>query len=348
MNKNSPAYKVEILTDSTIDKWNDFIAKCDKATFFHRAEWRTVIEKAFGHKAIFLYAENNNNVTAVLPLVQVKSRLFGHALISTPFCVYGGPVYNSEEALNAILEKACDLARSMNVDYLELRTSEPVRPEWPVKDLYVSFNMQLVADRDAIMQKIWRKQRTVIRKSFKQGLTHSYDTSNEDFYRTFSTSVRNLGTPVFTKKYFDLLLATFQEECEILTVRKDGKAVSSVLSFYDQGCVYPYYGGGLPEARYLKSNDYMYYELMCHAAIDKGINNFDFGRSKKGTGAYEYKKHWQMEPEELQYQYYLVKSDSLPNLSPNNPKYRLMINLWKRLPLRVSQILGPQLSKFLG
>ncbi len=348
MIEKSSTYNVETLTNCTIDKWNDFVVKCDEATFFHRAEWRTIIEKAFGHKTFFLYAESNNDVAAILPLVQVKSILFGHCLVSTPFCVYGGPAYNSEDALNAILEKACDLARSMSVDYLELRTSEPVRPEWPVKDLYVTFKMQLVPDRDAIMQKIWRKQRTVIRKAFKQGLTHTFDPSSDDFFKTYSTSVRNLGTPVFAKKYFDILLSTFPKECEILTVRKNGKAVSSVLSFYDKGCVYPYYGGGLPEARDLKSNDYMYYELMCHAAMDKGFHTFDFGRSKKGTGVYEYKKHWQMEPEELQYQYYLVKSDSLPNLSPNNPKYRLMIDLWKRLPLGVSQILGPQLSKYLG
>lgn len=330
-------------------RWNTFVDQCDNADFFHRAEWAELLESSFGHRAHYLYVENpQNEIVALLPLARVKSRLFGDYLVSTPFCVYGGPAYTDQDAANQLVSYAADLGKALGVDYLELRSENTHTEGGMVKDLYSTFRLPLTPDRDAIMQAIWRKQRTVIRKSFKQGLTHTFDTAIDDFFHVYSTSVRNLGTPVFSKRYFKMLKETFGEQCEIMTIRKDGKPVSSVMSFYNKGIVYPYYGGGIVEARDLKSNDYMYYELMCHAAQERNCHLFDFGRSKKGTGAWEYKKHWAMDPIDLQYQYFLINTESLPDLSPKNPKYQLMIKVWKELPLPMSQYLGPYVSKYLG
>src|SRR5690606_4130041 len=132
------------------------------------------------------------------------------------------------------------------------------------------------------------------------------------------------------------------------TVRKHGKAVSSVLSFYYKNEVLPYYGGGTLQAKDLKSNDFMYYQLMCHAQADKACQRYDFGRSKIDSGAYHYKRHWGMQAVELPYQYQLITARQLPNLSPNNPRYQLFIKLWQKLPLGFSQWLGPKLSRFLA
>jgi len=195
---------------------------------------------------------------------------------------------------------------------------------------------------------IKKKQRAVIRHALREDLQFTLDENNDDFYRTYSESVRNLGTPVFSTAFFNKLRQVFPQQCEVLTVRHHNRAVSSVLSFYFNGEVLPYYGGGTNQAKSLKSNDYMYYQLMCHARTDKACQRYDFGRSKIDSGAYQYKKHWGMTAVELPYQYHLITAAKLPNLSPNNPKYQLFIRMWQKLPLVVSQWIGPKLSRYLG
>ena len=187
----------------------------------------------------------------------------------------------------------------------------------------------------------------MIRKGISAGLTASADDSVDRFYSAYSESVRNLGTPVFAKKYFRELRAAFGEDCEILTVTRRGRTMSSVMSFYFRGEVLPYYGGGAAGARECKANDFMYWELM-QRAVERGVRVFDYGRSKINTGSYRFKRHWGFEPEPLHYQYYLARSKDVPNVSPANPKYQRMISLWRRLPLPVTQWVGPLIARNLG
>ena len=206
---------------------------------------------------------------------------------------------------------------------------------------------QTLADHEINLKAVPRKQRAVIRKGLAANLGVDVDRSADDFYRTYSESVRNLGTPVFSRRYVRTLLDVFPKETEILTVRHQGQAVSSVLSFYFRDEVLPYYGGGTVAARDLKAYDLMYWELM-RRAVDRGVRVFDFGRSKLETGSYSYKTHWGFEPEPLHYEYDLVRMQSMPDVSPKNPKYDRFIRLWRRLPLPVSQLLGPPLARSLG
>ena len=339
--------QVHELEESDITRWDAFVDHHSDATFFHKAGWREVIEKAFGHRCYYLMAEDGNEVVGILPLARVHSRLFHDALISTPFCVYGGPVARDDSVLDALLDASGNLARKLGVQYVELRQLRSSRPEWPNKSLYVTFRRELSEDHDANMKAIPRKQRAVIRKGIEAGLDVRADTDGNDFYRAYSESVRNLGTPVFSRRYVRTLLQVFRTETEILTVRHGDIPVSSVLSFYFRDQVLPYYGGGTMAARDLKAYDLMYWELMRRAA-DRGVRLFDFGRSKRDTGSYSYKVHWGFEPEPLHYEYDLVKADDIPDVSPVNPKYERFIRLWRRLPLPVSQLLGPPLARSLG
>ncbi|MDD2802200.1 MAG: FemAB family PEP-CTERM system-associated protein, partial [Methylococcales bacterium] len=192
-----------------------------------------------------------------------------------------------------------------------------------------------------------RKQRAVVRKGIDSGLVSVIDDNVDRLHLAYSESVRNLGTPVFSKKYFQILKDVFAEQCEVLTVERDGQTIASVMNFYFRDEVLPYYGGGTSLARDVKGNDFMYWEVM-RRAVEKGVRMFDYGRSKIGTGSYNFKKNWGFSPEPLFYEFYLVKSDSLPDINPLNPKYQLFIAAWKRLPLFASQLLGPMLSKDLG
>ncbi len=338
---------VRMMQADDVSAWDEFVVSHPEATFFHRAGWKTVLERAFSHRGHYLLAERNGEVTGVLPLARVRSRLFHDALISTPFCVYGGPVAADEAAREALIEAASAQARRLGVDYLELRERRPSRPDWAAKSLYVTFRRELAADHEANLKAVPRKQRAVIRKSLKAGLEARADGDLDAFYRVYSESLRNLGTPVFAKRYARMLLETFPEDTEILTVRRQGRPLSAVLSFYFRDEVLPYYGGGIPAARELKAYDLMYWDLM-RRAVDRGIRVFDFGRSKRDTGSYAYKVHWGFEPQALHYEYDLVRLRQLPDLSPKNPKYERFIRLWQRLPLPLSRVLGPPLARSLG
>lgn len=328
-------------------RWDAFVENCPQATFFHRAGWKQVIEQAMGHRAYFLYAEAGGEIQGVLPLGQVRSLLFGNALISVPFCVYGGVAAESAAARACLEEYAADLAQRLRVDYLEMRNLEARRPDWHSKALYVTFRRELAADAEANLLAIPRKQRAMVRKGIKAGLQGEIDTSVERFFQAYATSVRNLGTPVFPKRYFKLLKQVFGDDCEILSIVKDGRLVSSVMSFYFRDEVLPYYGGGTAEARALKGNDFMYWDLM-RRACERGVRIFDYGRSKEGTGSYSFKKNWGFEPQPLHYEFLLVRAKEVPDLNPLNPKYQLFIKLWKRLPLPVSNFIGPMIARNLG
>ena len=328
-------------------RWNAFVRQHSEGTFFHLAEWQDVLRRAFGHRPHYLLAEHGGELRGVLPLAHVRSRLFGNALISTPFCVYGGIVSQDAAAHQALTARACELARTLNVDYLELRNRRRQFPDWPMKDLYVTFRKQIAPESEANMLAIPRKQRAMVRKGLQKGLTAQIDAEPSRHYDLYSESLRNLGTPVFSKRYLELLQETFGQDCEILTVMHEGTPVASVLSFYFRDEVLPYYGGGSAAARPVAANDFMYWEVM-ERARQRGLTIFDYGRSKRGTGAFDFKSHWGFEPEQLHYEYFLVRAQRLPNLSPTNPKYERMIRLWQRLPLRLTQMLGPPVARYLG
>ena len=328
--------------------WDEFVANCSEATFFHRAGWKNVLEQAFGHRCYFLLAEADDDVLGVLPLAHVKSLLFGNSLSSLPFCVYGGIAAISEEAHSALRQAACELAEGLGVDALEFRGSEAALPGWSGKDLYYTFRKEIGRDNDVNLKAIPNRQRAMIRKGIKNGLLSEEDSGSARLYRVYSESVRNLGTPVFSRKYFDILQSEFGEDCRILMIREGDEDVAGVMSFYFRGEVLPYYGGSIRRARAIPGcNHFMYWELMRRSA-EQGISSFDFGRSKAGTGPYSFKKNWGFVPQPIPYEYYLVKGDSVPNVNPANPKYKLLIETWSRLPLWLANTIGPPLARNLG
>jgi len=327
--------------------WNAFVYSQPEGTFFHLAEWQDVLRRAFAHKAFYLLAESGGQICGVLPLVQVKSRLFGNSLISTPFCVYGGIVASGESASAALEHRACELAQELGVDYLELRNRHRRHPDWPCKELYVTFRKPIDADSETNMLAIPRKQRAMVRKGIKQGLCSVIDDTVDRHYDMYCNSLRNLGTPVFSRRYLEILREVFGDNCDIVTIVNGDQPVASVLNFYFRDEVLPYYGGGSAEARALAGNDFMYWEVMERARL-RGCRVFDYGRSRKGTGAYDFKKNWGFEPEQLYYEYYLVRCKEMPNLSPSNRKYTKAIELWRRMPLGITQLVGPPVAKYLG
>jgi FemAB-related protein (PEP-CTERM system-associated) len=277
----------------------------------------------------------------------VKSLLFGHTLVSLPFCVYGGVAAGTERARRALDDAARALAEKLRVDHLEYRSVAPRHPDWAHQDLYVTFRKAIDPDVEKNLLEIPRKQRAMVRKGIKAGLKSEIDEGVERFFAAYSDSVHRLGTPVFSRRYFQILREVFGPDCEIQTITGDGRLVASVLSFYFRDEVLPYYGGGTELAREVAGNDFMYWELM-RRACERGLKIFDYGRSKRGTGSFDFKKNWGFEPQPLQYEYLLVKAKRVPELNPLNPKYRLLIDVWRRMPLPLANLIGPHIVRNLG
>jgi FemAB-related protein (PEP-CTERM system-associated) len=211
----------------------------------------------------------------------------------------------------------------------------------------VTFGREITSDSDANLAAIPRKQRAMVRKGIQRGLQRRLDADVRDLYRMYAESLRNLGTPVVAKSYFQILCDTFRDDAEIVTITHEDQAVSSVLNFRFRDQILPYYGGGSTASRSLAANDFMYWQVM-ERARENGLRWFDFGRSKRETGAYDFKKNWGFEPRPLHYEYYLVRAQQMPNLSPTNPKYGGAIEIWKRLPLPIANAIGPLVAKYLG
>ena len=329
-------------------RWDEFVLARASGTFFHLSGWKRVIERAFGHRTYYLIAERGQTVTGVLPLTHVKSLLFGSSLISNAFSVHGGPIAEDAESLRKLEAEAVRLMDAIAVPVLELRNFSASRADWPSrKDLYASFRRSLDPSVEHNMKSIPRKQRAMIRKGMLNKLRSEIDDSIDRLYRIYAESVHNLGTPVFSKSYFGILREEFPTCSDIITITCDGQAVASVLNFYFRDEVLPFYGGGVRRARTLAANDFMYWEVM-RRACERGYRTFDFGRSKIGTGSYAFKRNWGFQPTPLVYQFCLSPGTAMPDLNPLNPKLRMFIEVWKRLPRAVVTRLGPAIVRGIG
>jgi len=329
-------------------RWDEFVMACPAATFFHRAGWQRILSKVFSHDTYFLFADVDGRIEGVLPLAHVKSLLFGNSLASLPFAAYGGVAATSVDAASGLEEEAQRLSRRLGVDHLELRNLDARHQDWPSQDLYVTFRKAILTDDEANMLAIPRKQRAMVRKGIKNGLRSDVDVNLERFFPLYADNVHRHGTPALPKRYFQVLCDTFGADCDVLTVSApDGRALSSVLSFYFRDEVLPYYAGDDESARELAANDFKYWELM-RRACGRGFKLFDYGRSKQGTGPYAFKRNWGFEATPLHYEYCLYKRDAVPQNNPANAQYRFLIEAWRRLPIGMANWLGPFVVRSLG
>ena len=341
--------EVSILPYGSEDLWDEFILTAPTARFFHLAGWRKIIEEAFGFKTFYLFAVRGGQMTGVLPLTYIRSRLFGNRLISNAFAMYAGPVSSDDESRQELEGEAENLMQALAVPVLEFRSMTADRPEWATRsDLYVTFRKTLAPTVQENLKSIPSGQSTIIRnRAGRHGLYSEIDESIDRFYPIYAESVRNLGTPVYSKKYFEALKHVFSNKCDIVTVSYGQKAVASALNIYFRDEVMTLYVGGTVPARGLGANVFMFWEVM-RRACERGYRVFDFGRSKIGTGSYTFKRNWGLQPTPLAYQYRLATGHQIPDQNPLNPKYHLLISAWKRLPLPVANLLGPPIVKRIG
>ena len=325
--------------------WDDYVRSSASGTLFHLSSWTNTVRRVLGRQCFPLVARRGNRITGVFPISWVRSRIFGDSLVSLPLAVYGGICADDRGSHDALLDAAGALARRLGVQHLEMRNRAEAFPtSLPGRDLYVTFTQDLTPGPDKLLQAMPRDTRYAIRKSMKAGLEWTEDLGLAEFYEIYAQSVHRLGTPVFPRSLFESLQTEFSGHWRLFGVRKGKHAIAGVFCLYFKDQVLPYYGGALAEFYKDSPNNFMYWSLMLQSC-QQGLRIFDFGRSKKGTGSFLFKSAWNMQEEELPYRYLLNRAKQVPEMSPVDQKFRLPVEIWKRLPFGVTKVIGPPLIR---
>jgi serine/alanine adding enzyme len=326
--------------------WQEFVEQHEECSNYHRWGWKQVIENSFSWPTFYLLAEAAGRVQGILPLVWQKSRLFGSFLTSLPYLNCGGVVAESQDAKEALVAEAIAMAKTKGAQYLELRQRFNPGLNLPTKTHKVAMVLPVEPTSEAMWAALPHKVRTDIRKSMKTGLDAEFGGPEflGIFYEVFAKNMRDLGTPVYGRKFFLEIFKAFPKESHICVVRHQGKPIAvSFLSEYG-GTIEALWSSSLYEFSHLKPNMFLYWSILCFAG-QKGLRVFDFGRSSIGSGTHRFKKQWGSREVLLHWVYWVPDGAALPELNTENPRYRLAIRLWQKLPVSVTKLIGPPIVK---
>ena len=327
--------------------WDAFVTSHQDSTNYHQYGWRKVVEKSFGHRTLYLAASSRHNVICgVLPFVQMKSRLFGRFLVSLPFFNYGGMLVTEDSAAAMLLAASQKMLLGTGVDHIELRNLKICEAVDATKQNKVTMILDLKKNTEEQWSSLDAKVRNQIRKAEKNGLqvvTGRLELLN-GFYEVFCRNMRDLGTPVYGLNFFRNVLEEFPETTRILSVTYEGRTIASALLTWYKNTLEVPWASSNRDFRALCPNNLLYWKAICFA-IDLGASRFDFGRSTPDEGTYNFKKQWGTRPVQLYWQYLLREGATLPEVNSKNPKYRLAIQAWQRLPLLLTNLLGPHIVR---
>jgi FemAB-related protein (PEP-CTERM system-associated) len=333
--------------DPTLEgKWRDYVARNPKATLFHDLAWRDVVSTAVQHRPWYLLAERDGLVRGVLPMFEIRSMFFGVSMVSVPFGVYGGILADDAATASRLADQARALAGIRGAAYVELRHLHDPGVDLPGSHLYVTFLADVPPDREGCLERVPRKARAEVRKALATpGLTVDVGSRDiEGFHRLFALNKRKLGSPIFPQSLFWRVQEGLGDRCFLLRVLLDGECVAAVLSFVFRDTIMPYYSGATDRAQAHSANNLMYFALM-EEASRRGLRRFDFGRSRRDTGSYAFKKNQGFEPVPLHYRYVLSDGAAVPSVNPDDPRFRLARSLFRRLPTGLAAKLGSFVTK---
>jgi FemAB-related protein (PEP-CTERM system-associated) len=342
----SRPHAVEVGANASPREWDGFAEDRPDANLYHLWRWRRIFEEAFGQEAVYLCARRDGAVAGILPLVIFRSRIFGRFAVSLPFVDGGGLCACDEAAARALVDHATTLAAAWGLAHVELRHDRRLLPDRPVREHKVGMKLALAGSHSQVWDLLDRKVRNQIRKAEKSGLVARMGGAElvGRFYAVFARNMRDLGTPVYPRRFFELVLAAFPDAARVFLVERGGAAIAAAVALVHGDTLAVPWASSLREFRAFCPNNLLYWRIIEHA-LESGLQAFDFGRSTPGEGTYHFKAQWGARPTPIHWEYVLLGNASLPNLSPTNPRYRAAIALWKRLPLVVTTWLGPKIVR---
>jgi FemAB-related protein (PEP-CTERM system-associated) len=327
--------------------WDQYVLDHSGGTFFHQLGWKRVMERTYGFEPCYFYARRDNRITGIAPAFLISNWIAGRCLISLPFAVYGGVCASDAESERALVGQLEQLATERRVEHLELRSrSGDILPGYHEISRYSTFTIPLIRDAEALYKGFPKDIRYMIRKGEKAGLRTERGFGQLDtFYQLMVVNLRRLGTPAFPRALFENLIREYPDQVDLTVVYANEKAVAGGMSFFFRDWMQPYYIGSLEEAKTMAANNFLWWELIKLGA-EKGLATFDFGRSRNGSGNFDFKKKWNPLIEPLKYQIRLVREAAMPNYSPTNSKFEKVMNLWKKMPLGLTRIIGPRVVRW--
>lgn len=340
--------RLSIASDQDDRGWKDFVDQNETCVNYHRWDWKSVIEQAFGWKTYYLIAKQGDAIQGILPLAGNRSFMFGNVLCSLPFFSEAGIASKSPEAADVLASEAIRLGRETQSKYIELRHAGESPIQWAAKRNKVTLVCDVFADPEENLHHLPTKMRTNVRRALKSGLEAQFG-GNEllgDFYEIFCRKMRELGTPVYSKTFFESVLRHFPNETFVCRILHAGKAVSAAFLTGYKGTLEANWSASLSDAMALRPNMFLFWQLICFAG-QKGYRVFDFGRSSVGSGTYEFKLQWNTRVIPLHWNYWSASGEEALELNPNNPRYRAAIWVWKRLPLSATKLIGPPIARCL-
>lgn len=329
--------------------WLQYIEQEPSSFLSHDPRWGKIFQEVFGHRPVYLQVEDGGKVQGVLPLVLISSWLFGRFVVSMPCLNHGGICTSSLQARDVLLKRAAELIHEFKASWMELR--HEASENWPlaVRKHKVAMRLTLPEIPEVLFGSFSAKLRSQIRRAMKEGMIVRSGglESVEAFYKVFSRNMRDLGTPVYPRRFFEMVMKVFSESAKILTVYDGAYPVASGLVIAFKNRLEIPWASSLREYNRFGVNMLLYWSVLEYAC-KQAYQVFDFGRSTPGSGTYRFKDQWGAQPVPLHWYYWLAPGETLPDISPLNPRYGLAIELWKRLPLSVSQFIGPLISRYLS
>jgi FemAB-related protein (PEP-CTERM system-associated) len=329
--------------------WDHFVLSHPQASGYHTLAWRAVIGKVFGHRTFYLMARDEGGaVQGVLPLVLTKSPMFGCFLTSMAFFNYGGVLAYRADVRLTLLAAAGQMAQDLGAAHIELRQTDPIETDWPVRSRKVSMRLALPPDYETLLKAFPSKLRSQIRRAQKEGMEVRLGGEEllEDYYHVFARCMRDLGTPVYEKMFFQSIVEAFPKEARLCVVSLKGRPLASGFLYGFRGTLEIPWAASDKRFSRLAPN-MLLYSAVLEFACREGFTEFDFGRSSVDSGTYRFKQQWGAYPRQLYWYYWLAGGQSLPELNPDNPKFKAVISVWQHLPLPVANLIGPHIVKYL-
>ena len=340
--------RIRRVTQADAGRWDEYVSSRNDASFYHRYDWRGFFEDYFGKQTEYLAAfDAHENITGVLPLVRLQSKLFGNFFVSLPFVNYGGVIADEHVVLESLISEAAQIANEFRVSHIELRHAG-VDCELPSRTDKVAMYLDLPNSPEALGKSIGSKRRSQIRRPQRENpsVLIGREELVDDFYSVFSRNMRDLGTPVYAKSMFADLLQRFPKNTNIMLIRVHDTAAAAAFLIDGNGTMEVPWASTRRDFNRISINMLLYWEILGHA-IETGAKIFDFGRSTVDSGTYRFKKQWGARPVQMKWHYWLAEQGNLPRLNPENPKYRMAIAMWQKLPLPIANLFGPHIVRHL-
>lgn len=326
--------------------WDEYVSRHPSAGLYHRSEWAQVIRRSYGHTPIYLWVRHQGRVHGVLPLVLFRGPLGGRSLVSLPFLDEGGLCADGEEARRALWEAALEVARREGAHSIELRQRNPSGLALKPLHTKVTVMLELASDPDVMWTRLGAKNRNHVRKATGTGLTTAWSAMEglDEFYGVFAENMRDLGSPVHSRRFFATILEEFAGVARLLMVRDGTRTVAAGVCMVFRDTALVPWSSSLREWRRRCPSNLLYWEVI-RSACEKGLRWLDFGRSSPGSGTYRFKMQWGGRDHALPWERYDPRDRPAALVDADDPRYQWMIRAWQHLPVSVATAIGPILRK---